>query len=120
MGHHLVPHLIVILPLSQTTNHLQSVFHPIATPTPKTISKRTNNRIMIIPESALKWVVRPISSLVDLHPNAFFLPVILPITMSTSTIPTHEKIPWMNHLQFAFHLIVIPPTSPAMNTNLSQ
>jgi hypothetical protein len=80
--------------------------------------KRKSSRI--IPESALKWVVHPISFPVGLLRNAFLQPVILPTTMRTSTIPTHKRISWMNHHQFAFHLIVIPPTSPGTNTNLSQ
>jgi hypothetical protein len=102
------------------TSHVQFAFHPIVTPTLRTLMidwKRKNNRI--IPESALVWVVHPISFPVGLLRNAFLQPVILPTTMRTSTIPTHKRISWMNHHQFAFHLIVIPPTSPGTNTNLS-
>jgi hypothetical protein len=118
ISHHLVSHLIVIHPLlSQTTNHLQFVFHLIASPIPRTNSKRRNSRI--IPESALKWAVRPISSPVGLPRNAFLQPVILPTTMGTSTTPTHKWISWMNHHQYVSHLIVIRPTFPGTNTNLS-
>jgi hypothetical protein len=134
ISHHLVSHLIVIHPLlSQTTNHLQFVFHLIASPIPRTNSKRRNSRI--IPEFALKWVVRPVSSLVDLSPNAF-LQLVTPLP--THILKARNKNSWKgqfvkdhiviphhnnfsrNHHRFAFHLIVIPPISPVTNTNLSQ
>jgi hypothetical protein len=100
------------------TNHLRFAFHRIATPMSRTKSKMRSSRIIL--ESALKWVVHPISSLVGLLRNVSLQPVILPKTMRTSTIPTHKRISWMNHHQFASHLIVIPPTSPGTNINLSQ
>jgi hypothetical protein len=95
--------------------------------------KRKNNRI--IPEFALKWVVYPISSLVDLPPDAFLQLVTPPPThilkarcknsWKGQSVKDHIVIPHhnnfsRNHHRFAFHLIVIPPISPGTNTNLSQ
>jgi hypothetical protein len=116
------------------TNHLQFVFRLIATPTLRTLVinwKMRSSRI--IPESALVWVVHPISSLVDLPPNAF-LQLVTPLPTRTArtknswkgqfvkdhiVIPHHNNFS-RNHHQSAFHLIVIPPISPVTNTNLSQ
>jgi hypothetical protein len=117
-------------------NHLQFAFRPIAIPTLRTLminSRRKNNRI--IPEFALRSVVYPIPSLVDLPLNAFLRVVTPPPTHTRKVrtkksrrgqfvkdhivIPHHNNFS-RNHPQFASHLIVTPQIYPVMNTNPSQ
>jgi hypothetical protein len=115
------------------TNHLKFAFHPIATPMPRTNLKMRSSRIIL--ESALKWVVHPISSLVDLPPNAVLQlvtppPTHIPKARSKKSwkgqfvkdhivIPHHNNFS-RNHHRFASHLIATLPISPVTNTNLSQ
>jgi hypothetical protein len=73
------------------TNHLQFAFHPIAIPTLRTLMidwERKSSRI--IPESALALVVHPISSLIDLHPNAS-LRLVTPLPTHMGQVQTEIK-----------------------------